>query len=25
VIWEGILTNSGGSADFGVRTVQLID
>lgn len=25
VIWEGILTNSGGSADFGVRSVQLID
>jgi len=25
VVWEGILTNSGGSADFGVRTVQLID
>lgn len=25
VIWEGILTNNGGSADFGVRSVQLID
>ena len=25
VIWEGILTNSGGSPDFGVRSVQLID
>jgi Flp pilus assembly protein TadG len=25
VIWEGILTNSGGSADFGVRSVALID
>jgi hypothetical protein len=25
VIWDGILTNSGGSADFGVRSVSLID
>lgn len=25
VIWEGILTNSGGSPDFGVRSVSLID
>lgn len=25
VIWEGILTNSGGSPDFGVRSIALID